>query len=141
MPGAFLCIAGILQPCVLFFAWFKKEHPVPGWNETKWLSLAILAMVEASFWFTIKMPLSHIYFVLFPFIMAYSCYCWVLFADKKYGRLLAKVFVAFGVYFQLIFALTLEPQFSIYPQRPLVVKAIQEKNYHLMGERRPSSLY
>ncbi len=141
VPGAFLWIAGLLQPFILLFCWFKKEHPVPGWKETKWLLLAILAMVEISFWFTIKMPLSHIYFVLFPFIMAYSCYCWVLFADKKYGRVLAKVFLVFGVYFQLIFALTLESQFSIYPQRPLVAKAIQEKNYHSMGERRPSSLY
>jgi hypothetical protein len=141
VPGAFLWIAGLLQPFVLFFLWFKKKHPVPGWKETKWLFLALLAMVEASFWFTIKMPLSHIYFVLFPFIMAYSCYCWALFADRKYGRVLAKVFVVFGIYFQLVYALTLEPQFSIYPQRPLVAKAIREKNYHLMGERRPSSLY
>ncbi len=84
-------------------------------------------MVEASFWFTIKMPLSHIYFILFPFIVSYSCYCWALFAGQKYGRVVAKVVVAFGVYFQLVYALALEPQFSIYPQRQLVAKAIQEK--------------
>jgi hypothetical protein len=141
VPGAFLWIAGLLQPFVLLFAWFKKKHPVSGWKETKWLLLALLAMVEVSFWFTIKLPLSHIYFILFPFIMGYSCYCWVLFADKKYGRVLAKIFLVFGVFFQLVYALTLEPQYSIYPQRARVAKAIEEKNYHLMGERRPGSLY
>ena len=141
VPGAFFCVAGILQACLLFFCLFKKEHPLPGWRETKWLLLSLLAIVEVSFWFTIKSPLSHIYFILFPFIMAYSCYCYRLFADRQTFRLWAKVFVALGIYFQFVYALALAPQFSIYLQRPLVAKAIQEKNYHLMGERRPSSLY
>ena len=37
--------------------------------------------------------------------------------------------------------LCLAPHDSIYSSRDRIVKAIQEKNYHLYGERRPGSLY
>jgi hypothetical protein len=140
-PGYLLWAAGILQAIALFGFWFKKDHPIPGWKKTKWLALGLLMMVEVSFWFTVKMPIAHIYFVLFPFIMFYSCYVWSLFATQARWRLAAKVFLGLGLFFQVVFAVQLAPQCSIYPQRDQVTKAIQQKDYHLMGERRPGSLY
>jgi hypothetical protein len=140
-PGSVLWIAGILQAIALLVLWFKKDHPVPGWERIKWLTLGLLMMVEISFWFTIKLPIAHIYFILFPFIMFYSCYVWAFFADQTRWRTTAKVFLALGLFFQVVFAIELAPTCSIYPQRDQVVKAIQEKNYHLMGERRPGSIY
>ncbi len=136
-----LGIMALILTLGLWLGRFQPEKIGPQWQGLNLLLFALFAMVYTSFWFTIKMPLSHIYFILFPFIMAYSCYCWVLFVNEKYGRVLAKVIVVFGIIFQLDYALTLKDQYSIYPQRPLVVKAIQEKNYHLMGERRPGSRY
>lgn len=141
VPGVCLWIAGYIQPVILLFCWLKKNHPAPGWRQTKWLLLGVLMMVEASFWFTIKKPFSHIYFVLFPFVTAYACYCWAVFEPRKHWRILAKVLVAFSVFFEVIYAPTFEPQYSLYSQRAMVAKAIQEKNYHLLGERRPGSLY
>jgi hypothetical protein len=98
-------------------------------------------MVYASFWFTIKQPLSHIYFVFFPFIMTYSCYCWARFADRRPWRFAAKLFLALALFFQIGYAVAVAPQDSLYTQRALVAKAIQEKNYHILGERRPGSFY
>jgi hypothetical protein len=73
--------------------------------------------------------------------MFYSCYVWSLFATQARWRLAAKVFLGLGLFFQVVFAVQLAPQCSIYPQRDQVTKAIQQKDYHLMGERRPGSLY
>lgn len=141
VPGALLWIAGLIQPCILLFCWLKKDHPAAGWREIKWLTLALLLMVEISFWFTLKQPIAHIYFVLFPFIMAYSCYCWAFFAPQAHWRAVAKVFLVTGFFFQAAYAVVLTPGCSIYPKRAQVAEAIHEKNYHLMGERRPGSLY
>ncbi len=140
-PGACLWIAGLLQPLVLLLGWFKQRPPLPQWREVKWLLLGILLMAEVSFWFTIKRPYSHIFFVLLPFVAAYACYVGAFFGDSKAGRVLTKVLVAFSVFFWAFYAPSFEPQYSIYPQRAMVAKAIQEKDYHLMGERRPGSLY
>ncbi len=141
LPGAFLWLAGILQALVLLFSWFRKSNLVPGWREFKWLSLLVFGMVYGSFWFTIKPPLSHIYLVLFPLIMIYSCYGWAFFANDLRWRLFAKAFVLVGLFFQLSYAVAVAPRDSLYTQRDLVAKAIQEKNYHLLGERSPGSLY
>jgi hypothetical protein len=152
LPGAFLWIAGLLQPFILLAGWFFKKPSGPRWPEMKWLVLAIFLMAEVSFWFTIKKPLSHLFFIFFPFLMAYSCYVWLSFADQKRWRVLAKVFVAAGILFQLGYAFAVKPDYSIYTvvvkpgqpvydQRALVVKAIQEKDYRILGERRPGSFY
>lgn len=141
VPGACLWIAGYIQAVILLFGWFKRRHPDFQWRENKWLIAAILLMVEVSFWFTIKRPYSHILFVLLPFVVSYACYVWVLFAPQKHWGTLAKVLVIFSVFFHIFYAPVFEPQYSIYPQRAMVAKAIQAKDYHLMGERRPGSFY
>ncbi len=77
----------------------------------------------------------------YPWLMLYSCYCWSLFANNPKWRLAAKVFLIIGLYFQLGYTLAVSPEYSIYTQRTAMAKALQEKNYHLFGERRPGSLY
>jgi hypothetical protein len=140
-PGGFLWIAGYIQPFVFLFGWFRKDSVGPHWRNLKFLVLAVWLMVEVSFCFTTKLPLTHIYFVFFPLVMIYSCYCWVCFSPERHWRLLAQVFLILGVFFQISYALTYEPQNSLYAQREPMARAIHEKNYHLMGERRPGSLY
>jgi hypothetical protein len=141
IPGAVLWIGGLLQPFVLLFCWFKRDHFLAGWREIKWLTLASFCVVWGCFWFTIKPPASHIYLVLLPLIMIYSCYCWMFFAGNPKWRAVAKIFVVFAVFFQLGYAVAVAPRDSLYAQRETVAKAIQEKNYHLFGERTPGDYY
>jgi hypothetical protein len=141
VPGFLFWIGGILQALFLFFCWFIRKHPIAAWREVKMLLLGGYLMVWVSFWFTIKEPFSHIYMVFYPLLMIYSCYCWSLFADKPKWRLAAKVLLIMGLYFQLGYALAVKPVDSLYIKREPVVKAIQDKNYHLFAERRPESIY
>ncbi|HTA77535.1 MAG TPA: hypothetical protein VK791_10285 [bacterium] len=111
----------------------------PRWKELNWMMAAIFVMIYASFWFTSKLPLSHIYFVFFPLLMTYSCYAWLQF--PKSWKLWAKVFIVLGVVFQFGYAITVAPRDSIYTKRDVITKAIQDKDYRVFGERREGSLY
>ena len=149
LPGALLSAVGVVQPIVMFLALFKKSHSVPGWREMKIVVLLSFLVVWMAFWFTNKAPLTHIYLVLYPFVMYYSCYVLDLFAGGRGWGVAAKIFLACAFYFQIGYGLIVSPQDSLYSKRfegtslnrKVVLRAIQEKNYHLMGERRPESLY
>ena len=71
--------------------------------------------------------------------MTYSCYAWMRF--KKSWGVWAHAFIVLGVVFQFGYAITVAPRDSIYPQRDVISKAIQQKDYHVFGERRAGSLY
>ncbi len=139
--GSILWVGGLIQPFVMLFAWFQKKHQIPGWTGLKILILLMYLMIWVSFWFTVKLPLSHIYLVLYPWLMLYSFYCWAMFAENAKWRLLGKAFVVMGLLFQLGYALAVAPQDSIYNQRPLVAKALQQQDYRVLSERREGSLY
>jgi hypothetical protein len=165
LPCAVLWIAGLLQPLFMLACWFKgpwagskgskKGAPVPypflrwfqespsfaAWRGMRLLVLALFLLVWASFWFTLKLPLSHIYMVCYPLLMLYSCYCWSLLPDNPRWRTAAKVFLLAGLYFQVGHAFILGERDSLYRNRVPAQKAIQEKDYHLFGERRPESIY
>jgi hypothetical protein len=136
-----ISITAIVLALGLWTGRLQPEKIGPQWKELNLLFSIIFAMVYVSFWFTVKMPLSHIYFLFFPFLMTYSCYCWMCFKEKRAWRLAAKAFVILGVVFQVGYAIAMEPQDSIYPMWKVIKQAIDQKNYHLMGERRPESLY
>jgi hypothetical protein len=141
LPGAALWIGGWVQAVTLLGVGFIRNNQEYAWNALRGLVLAVFGMVYVSFWFTVKQPLSHIYFVLFPLIMTYSCYCWMFFKKKEVWRTVAKTFVILGVIFHFGYALVVAPHDSIYPGREKIQKAIDAKDYRIFGERRKGSLY
>jgi len=134
-----LLAAGLAQLTAYGVGRLTHSTSSPHWKEFNWLMAVILLMIYSSFWFTSKLPLSHIYFIFFPLLMTYSCYAWMRF--KKSWGIWAQAFIVLGVVFQFGYAITVAPRDSIYPQRDIIRKAIEEKNYHVFGERRAGSLY
>ncbi len=150
VPGGALWIVGLLQPLYLLFVWVLelargrrviKPKPGPHWKNLVWLLTAVFLMVYGSFWFTIKRPLSHIYFVFFPLLMTFSCYAYMRFKASRWAIRAAKIVIVLGVLFQLGYAMAVAPQDSFYPVRDKIVRAIQEKDYKVLGDRRSGSLY
>ncbi len=141
LPGAFLWVLGILQAAILFFAWFKRKSALPAWKELKLLLLAIFVMVYVSFWYTTKEPMTHIYFVFFPLVMIYSCYVWSWLGNWKHWRWTVALVLVASVYFQAAWAMEEAPSQCWLPSRAPVLKALQERDYHCLGERRPGSVY
>ena len=141
VPGVILWIGGLVQALVLFLAGFLKQHPAPLWTPTRNLTALCLLMVWVSFWFTIKLPLSHIYLVFYPLLMLYSCYVWSLMTAHPKARFWARVFLILGLYFQLGYAVVRSSHDSFYPDRARLVSALEQKDYRLFQERRPGTLY
>jgi hypothetical protein len=141
LPGVFLLFVGWLQVALLLvFGWFKDvAHP-----EGRTLSKIVLfafGVVWLSFCFTSKEPLAHIYYILLPLLIVYSLYIWSRWANHRVGRLLGWACLAASLWFQTGYLIHSMADRSLYTNRALVQKAIQEKNEHVLGERRPGALY
>jgi hypothetical protein len=106
------------------------------------LAFGTLLLVYVSFWFTYKEPLAHIYYVLIPVVMLYSFYVYRDLADKTLWRNLALLCLLASVWLWGGYSMeNRTAPYSLYTNRDLVQKAITGKNYQLLGERRPQSLY
>jgi hypothetical protein len=138
-PGLFLLVLGFIQPFFLLIAGWFKDGRHPGASAARnWAFIAFLE-IWVSFWFTSKEPAAHIYYGLAPLLLLYSFFAWSRLARYPWGRILGVACLVAGVWFQGGFATRMMKTRSLYTNRALVVKAIQEKNYHLLGERRPGS--
>src|SRR6266498_522406 len=137
----FLTVAGILQSVAMLVLWFKKEHSRSEWPAIKYFTLGTILLLYLSFFFSIKSPVSHTFYLTFPVAMLYSLYCWSEFLRKSARQKFAAVFIICGIIFDIGLATTNRKQVSIYLDRSKIVEAIKSKDYRLLGERRPGSRY
>lgn len=142
IPGLFLWIFGIAQAIYLLVVWFFRKHDLPDWPIVRNLAVFNLFIVWVSFWFTVKWPLAHIYYdSTFPMVFLLSLYGWSRLAQYPFWRTFAKVTLIAALIFQTTYAVRTWKAYSLYTDRPRIVKAIQEKNYQFVGERRPLAYY
>lgn len=132
---------GLIQPLVLLAKGKIKSAFRPDALAVYLLAWAAFLTLYMSFWFTQKEPVAHIYFVYFPVVVLFSFYVWDRLAVKPICRILGRICLVVSFFFQLGLILHRMPQQSLYLNRDQVAKAIQDKNYHLLGERRAGSLY
>lgn len=132
---------GMIQTILLVVGWFQKKHPQKDWPFVKLLALSTFLLIFLSFLFAIKSPAAHTYYLTLPVAMLYGFYVFSPWVSKKGFLTAAKVLLACNILFHAGLALHNLPVKSLYKDRGLFVKAISEKNYHLLGERRPDTLY
>ncbi|HYN10646.1 MAG TPA: hypothetical protein VES67_24900 [Vicinamibacterales bacterium] len=132
----FATLVGIAQTLVLL-AWLFRRAGPPAWPAVRWFTLALLAFVYVSFAFSVKSPSSHTFYVTLPAVMIYSFYVWEQLFTRRAIRILAAALLVSGAVTHIAIAKDRVFKRSLYADRPLVVRAITEKNYRLLGERRP----
>jgi hypothetical protein len=137
----FLSVIGIMQAIALIVFWFKKDSEQSDWRAIKYLVLFNVCLIYVSFLFSIKPPQSNHLYITFPLPMIYSLYVWNRLLKEKGWQRLAKAFVACGIIFHVGLALYNFPRTSLYPVRARVQAAIDNKDYRILGERRPNTLY
>jgi len=138
---AFLTIVAIAQAVTLIVFWFRRDSEQTGWRAIKYLVVGNVCLVYLSFLFSIKPPQSNHLYITFPLLMIYSFYCWERVLSVQRWRRLAAIFLVSGVVFHAGLALYNKPRVSIYPVRARVQSAIDQKDYRILGERRPNTLY
>ncbi len=137
----FLLVVGILQPIAMILLWFKKRHRQKDWPAIKYLTLLTLLLLYVMFFFSSKPPSSHTFYITFPIAMIYSFYCWDSFLSKRRWQTFAKVFLACGIVFSVGLSFYRFSHISMYVDRSRPLSAIEQRNYHILGERRPGARY
>jgi hypothetical protein len=141
-PGLFLLVVGWVQPVAMLLLGWKKDFHHPDSQPVYKMAWGTLLLIGISFWFTSKEPQAHIYYVTLPVVLVFSFYIWSRLAlQSRFWVNFGKWCLAASFVFQWGFMVHMIPRRSLYTNRSQAVKAIEEKNYHLMGERRPGSLY
>jgi hypothetical protein len=139
----FATLCGLAQAVVLFIALFHRNGPFrangapSGWAPVRRFTIAVLALVYLSFAFSVKSPSSHTFYVTLPLAMIYSFYVWQPLLTRAAIRKLAIALLISGAVTHVAIAKDRVFKRSLYVDRPLVMRAIGEKNYKLLGERRP----
>ncbi len=139
VPAVFLLIVGIVQPLVLLGMGFKKDGLHKDGRALTRLTFGAFFLVWISFWFTDKDPYAHIYYILLPLIAVYSFYIWDRLAVNKFFRIFGVICLFASLWFQAVHLFQQMPNGSLYSNRAKVAQSIDQKNYHLLGERRPGS--
>lgn len=107
----------------------------------KWLAFVTFLLIYISFLFAIKPPAAHTYYLTLPIVMLYGFYVLSPWVKKKWLLNTLKVLFVCNILFHAGLALHNLPLKSLYTDRATFVKAIAEKNYQLLGDRRPDTLY
>lgn len=139
----FATLCGLAQAVVLFIALFRRDGRLrandasASWDPVRRFTIAVLALVYLSFAFSVKSPSSHTFYVTLPLAMIYSFYVWQTLLTSAAIRKLAIALLISGAVTHVAIAKDRVFKRSLYVDRPLVMRAIAEKNYKLLGERRP----
>lgn len=132
----FLLILGFLQVGFFIFMFFVKNISLE-FKKIKWLVLFSIVLLYASFFFSVKGPSSHTFFILFPLAMFYAFYCYAwLMSKKKFAKpLLVYMFLA-SIVFHVGFGIYNFKNKSLYKNRENVVQALEQMDYKIVGQRR-----
>jgi hypothetical protein len=141
VPGFFLWLVGYAQPfAFLIWGWFKDpRHPEAKGIQT--ITFLGIFLVWASFCFNAKGPAAVSYYILLPLIAVGSFYIWSRFAPYRGWRRFGMACIIASLWFQTGYLAWQMTNQSLYLDRAKLVKAIQERDYHIFGERRTGSLY
>lgn len=142
IPFALLAGAtGLLQPAAMIGFWFRRNGMAAGWRAIRWTTLAAVALLYISFLFSFRDPSSHTFYLMLPVVFLYGFYCWEPLLRRRAWQVFAVSFLVAGVLFHVGVALDRLPTTSLYRDRARVVRAIEAKDYRIVGERRPGSRY
>lgn len=130
-----LLLVGHLQPIVLLVEGFRRKVQRE-WPAVRNLTLATVVLLFLGFLFSVKGPSSHTFYVMFPLAMLYSMYCWYPYLQKRFWRRFSAVVLISGFMVSLAFLFEHHPQQSFAVDRDNAARAIQQRDYRLMGERR-----
>jgi len=137
----FLFAVGVAQVAALLGSWFLRSHTQPDWRAIKYLVLLNVALLYLCFLFSLKPPQSNHLYVTLPVPVLYAFYCWErLLARTRWRKVAAAVLVC-GLLFHAGLALHNLPRVSLYVDRGAAQRALDARDYRILGERRPGTRY
>ena len=93
---AVLALAGLAQPVAMVWLWFRKRGRHPQWPAVRWLALGTVVLVYLSYFFSVREPSAHAFYVVAPLAMIYAFHCFDL-VDSPLARRVAAALLVIGV--------------------------------------------
>jgi hypothetical protein len=134
---AVVLIAGTAQPIVMAAIWPRAGDEA--WTRIKWLALLTVVGIYVSFFLSVRDPLAHAFYVVFPVAALYTFHGWQQLAGPKLWRTAALV-LGSGVAVHAGIMIWQGPRRSLYLDRPLVEAAVALPNDRLLGDRRDTAV-
>lgn len=143
VPGFFLWYYGILQVLILLGYLFDSKNPHPEWKWVRLLLIGTFLFIFGCLIFTVKTPDVNTFCEMLPIPMIYSLYVWERWWANRRGRLFLQFFLAMAIFFQVAYMfvrLPLKESFYL-AYHDKLIQAVEQRDYHILGERRPGSFY
>jgi hypothetical protein len=138
-------LIGILHPLWMALSMLRASASVwPEWRRARWLLALTVALVFVSYFFSVRGPQAHSFYVLFPVAVFFACACWEARAATPGARVrrwerIAAVAVVSSVVMHAALALDRRGRQSLYVDRALVAAAIADRNDRYLGDRRDTA--
>ncbi|NOR88424.1 MAG: hypothetical protein GQ527_12520 [Bacteroidales bacterium] len=135
-----LLILGFIQVTAFIITFFYNKSSEE-WRKIKYLTLASILLLYLSFFFSIKGPSSHTFYILLPLSIFYSFYCyqWII-SKKAFTLKVLKVAAIIGVVFHFGLGVYNFQYKSLYVDRQKVEQSLQQMDYTILGYRRADGL-
>ncbi len=143
--AAIVWFVGIVQPLWMLVemcrssARWRFPKTSGHWRAMRWLLLASVVMVYASYWFVMEPAQAHAFYVLAPIALCLAAYCWTFIDSARWRRAAAAILVI-NVAFHAGLAIAQAPDKSLYKHRDIVVDAIQTRRPDVLAHRRPFAI-
>ncbi len=137
----FLLAISAAQAVALVITWFKNTTTERSWRGIKYLAVVNVLMIYFLFLFSVKPPQSNHVYLTFPIPMLYSLYCWQWLLNSRRRLRLAKIALVCGILFHAGLAFQNVGKGSVISLHRQIQQAIDNRDYTILGERRPHTLY
>lgn len=134
-------VLGIVQPLVMLASGLRRKHSQKDWPAVKVLAFSTFLLIYVSFLFSVKSPTSYTFYIMLPVAMLYMLYAFSPWSSRRWFVSVAAVLLVSNFVFHLGLAAYNFKERSLYTYRESIVKAIEEKDYHKLGERRQGARY
>lgn len=137
-----VAIAGVLQPLWMAITAFRRaRQETADWTRVRVLTGASVLLVHASYFFSVRGPQAHSFYVMFPLAALFAVSCWQLCARAAGAQMrrwewVAGAVLASGVVMHAGLAIDRWPRQSLHVDRALVTAAIDQRNDRYLGDRR-----
>jgi hypothetical protein len=141
-------VAGILHPVWMAVSAFRSAGPdkpaAQDWMRVRLLMLATIVLITGSYYFSVRGPQAHSFYVAFPVSALFAFTCWEVRARARGGRLpglerIAMAVIAANMVLHAGLAIDRLGRQSLYVDRNLVSAAIADRNDRYLGDRRDTA--
>jgi len=138
-------VASVMQPLWMVMTSLRGAKREPAdWMRVRVLMAATIALVYGSYFFSVRGPQAHSFYLAFPVAALFAFSCWQTSAEasaghrRRWERVAVAVLVS-NIILHAALAIDRWPRQSLYVDRPLVASAIADRNDRYLGDRRDTA--